>query len=216
RAIRDKHGRTVGVVVVDVTLAALSDFLRKMTLAHQGFVFIVDEHGTLVAASDGPVNGEDGRRLAPSESSSVAGKAAQLLLAQNPQSAHAIDVAGAPARAIVAPLRPHRGIDWKVIAILPESEFMAAAYTAQRRGVMLASVAGLASVAVGWMLARRLSGPLERLSAHVRRVGQGDFSAQLRLQAAKELVELSNELNKMSGELRRRMELERGLALATE
>src|SRR6185436_10407004 len=45
RAIRDAHGKLLGVVVIDVTLSAISEFLRKQDFAASGAIFILDQDG---------------------------------------------------------------------------------------------------------------------------------------------------------------------------
>src|SRR5262249_11002227 len=49
RSINDEDTRTVrGVLVIDVTLGALSGFLKRLPLAQQGSIFITDETNHLV------------------------------------------------------------------------------------------------------------------------------------------------------------------------
>ena len=57
------------------TLGSLSEHLKKLPPTRTGSAFIVDELGLLVAASDGPVNSADGRRLAPADSTSAVARA---------------------------------------------------------------------------------------------------------------------------------------------
>src|SRR5262249_37327111 len=73
-----------------------------------------------------------------------------------------------------------------------------------------------ASLALGLLLARRLSRPILNLTNHVKRVGQGELDARLNLKGAKELVVLSEEINYMTRGLRQRMALEHSLAVAME
>jgi hypothetical protein len=48
------------VLVIDATLGALSQFLRRLEIAQRGHVFIVDDAGRLVAASHGAVTDDKG------------------------------------------------------------------------------------------------------------------------------------------------------------
>jgi sigma-B regulation protein RsbU (phosphoserine phosphatase) len=77
-------------------------------------------------------------------------------------------------------------------------------------------VAIAGATVLGLTFSRRLSRPLRKLSAHVARVGGGDFEARLQLTEARELRQLSDDINKMAAGLKQRMELEQALALADE
>jgi sigma-B regulation protein RsbU (phosphoserine phosphatase) len=99
--------------------------------------------------------------------------------------------------------------------VLPEASFLARAQNTQDRAILLATAAVLGALVLGLLLSRRLAGPLLRLTAHVARLGSGDFAGQLELGQAKELRQLSTELNRMATGLKHRMELQQSLAVAT-
>lgn len=79
--------------------------------------------------------------------------------------------------------------------------------TYRRIGMIWASMAGLALLAVGlvWMLARRqarrLTAPLETLSRGARRLGEGDFSVRVSPVAIPEIDSVSDSLNTTAGRL---------------
>jgi hypothetical protein len=78
RAIRTSAAEpeVVGVLVIDVTLGALSGFLKRLPFAEQGFIFITDDTHQLVASSHGAVNSPDGERLALGDHAHPAARAA--------------------------------------------------------------------------------------------------------------------------------------------
>jgi sigma-B regulation protein RsbU (phosphoserine phosphatase) len=221
RPIRRADGGLRGVLVIDATLAALNDFLRRLDIAEHGRVFIVDGQGRLVAASHGRVTDEKGECYALASAPEPAAKAlgsavsADDLLADKTRNLK-LSIAGSPARARITPLRPYPGIDWRVIAILPESAFLAQAHAVRRGAIIAGGVATVASLVLGTLLARRISHPVLSMTRHVKRVGAGDFESRLDLRSAKELAVLSEELNAMAAGLRQRMELEQSLAVAME
>jgi sigma-B regulation protein RsbU (phosphoserine phosphatase) len=226
RSISSRDGKLLGVLVIDVTLSALSDHLRKLEIARNGYAFIVDNKGYLVAASDGPVNSWAGERLTPDRSESQAAQAIAELVAPNAQGTDIADsktiktqrvfVGDVPARAMVTEIQPYSGIHWHVVTVLPESSFLATARSLERRATLLAVGSIVVGLAVGMFLSRRLSNPLVRLSEHVAKVGGGDFESRLELGHASELRRLSDEVNRMAGGLKHRMMLEHSLAVAEE
>ncbi len=218
RAIRSEWGEFRGVLVIDVTLGGLSEFLRTLPLSQHGALFIVDERALVVAASEGGVNSPKGERLPLSESASAAGRAAATVLGSGgPTSGmRRVKVESEPVRATVTRLRPYPGIDWRLIALAPERVFLGEAQAARRRLIWVSVAAALGAVLVGVFVSRRISGPLLRLVEHVRKVGGGDFETRLELRAARELTELSGALNTMAGGLKQRMQLQQALSVAEQ
>ncbi len=215
RPVKSADGSTVGVLVVDVTLSALSTFLRDLPLAETGWVFIIDEQNLLVAASRGAVNSPSAERLPIHQADGAAPRAVAAWLDAKSHNNDRIDIAGAVARVNATPLNPYPGIHWKLITVLPESVFLSDVRTMQRRAIAMGSIAVVAALLFGLRLSRRLAQPLVALAAHVGRVGAGEFDARLDLSQARELKQLSGEINKMAAGLKHRIELEQSLALAT-
>ncbi|QOJ16845.1 MAG: SpoIIE family protein phosphatase [Phycisphaeraceae bacterium] len=219
RRVSDPATGLNGVLVIDVALGALSSFIATLPMAEVGAIFIIDEQGLLVASSLGPVNSEAGERLSLRGSAHPAARAVTPIVERAsaaPHSMHRVLVDDAWARAAIVPLKPHAGIDWRVIAVLPESAFMAEAQAVQQRAILLGLIALAAAMLLGFILSRRLADPLVRLADHVRRVASGDFDSRINLRASRELTQLSAELNDMASGLRQRMELQQSLTLATQ
>jgi sigma-B regulation protein RsbU (phosphoserine phosphatase) len=116
----------------------------------------------------------------------------------------------------VEALRAGPGADWRIITVLPESQFLSQAHAMQRRSILLGVLAIAVAIAVGLVFSRRLSQPLLRLTDHASRIGGGDLNARLQfLGGARELQKLAEETNRMAAGLRQRMELEKSLEIAT-
>lgn len=226
RTIKNADGSVAGVLVIDVTLSALSRWLREAPFALRGSLFIVDSTDKLVAASHGAVNSDAGTRLSLRESESSAARAAAVELARSAHrdaglfAAHigltSVTVDGAPARMTVTAATLGPGIDWRVIALLPEAAFLTESQRVRSRATWFALAASAASVLLGLRVASALARPVVTLTDHVRRVGAGDFESRVNLNAARELAVLSEELNRMSAGLKQRLELQQAIAVATE
>jgi sigma-B regulation protein RsbU (phosphoserine phosphatase) len=243
RVINDPEtGRYVGVLTIDVTLSALSDFLTQLPLAKTGRIYVIDNTGMMVAASHSAVNSTKGERLSLAQSpDDVARGLAGALQAQSPTEARQattavsapatistlaaissatqtlrVPVDGRPSRARVTAYSPYPGIDWRIITVMPETAFLADARQAQRRAVAIAGGAAIGALLLGVLLGRRVSDPLLRLSRHVSSIGAGNFTERLQLRSARELTVLADATNVMAGQLRQRMELEQSLAVANE
>lgn len=191
-----------GVIVVDVTLGALSGFLSRMDLAAYGRVYIVDGDDRLVAASHGRVMGQGEERATLGARLDLTGAGATIN--------------GAAARVRSTNLRPYAGIDWRLVIAVPESAFMREAHAVRRNAVIAGAAVALAGLLLGVWLARSMSKPVVEMTRHVRLVGAGKFDERLNLHAARELTVLSDEINAMAGGLKQRMVLEQSLALAMQ
>ena len=233
RAVHDADNKVVGVLTVDVTLSAISDFLKRQPFSDTGSVFIIDDQGMLVAASSGRVNSAEGTRLPLSGSDSPAARAVAKMAPPTTQSlatsrpfaaalgattaaaSSRINVGNEAMRVSQVRLRPYPGMNWRIITVLPESAFLSQAKGMQRRSIALAAVAVAAAVVLGLVFSRRLSEPIIRLTRHAARIGGGDLDTKLELAGARELQQLAAETNRMAHGLRQRMELEKSMALAT-
>jgi phosphoserine phosphatase RsbU/P len=220
RVASDKGGKPLGVVCVDVTLNDLSSYLKSIRPTPASALFVVDEQGLLVAASHGGVM-RDGKRAAMANSDDAFASRLGYAIAGTDKSdqiadSMAVDVAHVPMRVRLQKIAPYPGVRWQIVAAIPEADLLKNAHETQRRSILLASVVALGGVAVAWMISRRISGSILAIQKHVDRVADGDFSTRIKVGGARELVELSNDLNAMSADLKNRTELMQSLRLATE
>lgn len=217
RAIRNADGSMDGALVIDVTLDGLSSFLRSTEIASKGYVFIADDQSLLVAASKGPVVSEKGDRIRLKDNGTAVGAALGVFHAAQPTASDgALDIDGVRHRAAIRALAPAPGINWFVIAVLPESTFMREAAASERRGILFAVGIGAASLMVALALSRRLARPVQQLAEHASRIGAGDLQSRLTLDGAREFAALAIQTNQMAEGLAHRIELERALAIAQE
>jgi sigma-B regulation protein RsbU (phosphoserine phosphatase) len=94
--------------------------------------------------------------------------------------------------------------------------FLADAQAVQKRAIIMGVTAVLGALVLGLMLSRSISNPIMRLREHAQRIGKGDFDSRLEVNAARELHDLSSDLNQMAGDLKAGMDLRQSLAVATE
>ncbi len=96
---------------------------------------------------------------------------------------------------------PVSNLDWVVIVQKPRDEAYRGVYEAQRTARMLALLAVLLSIAISIYAARRITNPLEILTASSRAIASGDFSQRVKLKTRTEIGELAATFNTMSEEL---------------
>lgn len=222
---RDDTGAILGVTNCELTLADISAFLARLEVGKTGKAFIVERNGNLVATSVGLSCMKDGQgRLPAREAGDAQIAAAAEALEQRFTSLDAIKgvsrdtatLAGEPMELVVSPFSHGRNLDWLIITLVPENDFLADVHRSRQRALAVAIVAVTAALVVGVLLAFWLARPILAVVEHARRVGGGDLDARLIRHDNREMMQLSTALNDMADGLRDRMRLRHALSLAME
>ncbi|MEW5772280.1 MAG: ATP-binding protein [Thermodesulfobacteriota bacterium] len=111
----------------------------------------------------------------------------------------------APGIAAAAALR---GKPWTVVYSMPAGEFLSGVVGQLFVAALLLCLIGVAVVLVSLFIAGRIAGPISRLAEVARRLGRGDFTVQAQASSGDEIGMLSEDFNRMTAALRRRMDLE--------
>src|SRR5436309_6161183 len=96
---------------------------------------------------------------------------------------------------------PVGNLDWAVIVQKPRDEAYRGVFEMQRSARLLALMAILLSVGISIFAARRITNPLEILTASSRAIARGDFSHRVQLASRTEIGELAATFNTMSEDL---------------
>lgn len=220
-----RAGEAIGVINAELSLYDISRFLRNVSIGRDGRGFVMDRQGLLVAAStDAPQTDQVGRQILASSSTDpyIAAVATQLDVAfgelihvQTPYR-DTVMIGADRYLYMVSPYVSDRCMDWLIVTLLPETEFMADVEAGRLRGTVIGLVAVALSVALGIGLAGAMVRPILALVAHVRQVGEGTLENDIRLDDTPELARLSKEINTMVTGLRDRLRMRHSLALAME
>ena len=222
---RDAHGNVAGVINCELTLADISAFLQRLQVGKTGLAFIVERDGSLVANSVGLDCMKDGAERLPATEASdprIAGAAGQLRRAFGPLESidgmrvtH-VDVDGAPAQIVVSSFRNRRNLDWLIVTLVPDADFLADVQGSRNRNMLIGSGAVLAALALGVLVAMWLVRPILAVVAHAERVGRGELDARIDRHDNREVSQLTGALNDMADGLQDRLRLRHALNLAME
>ncbi|MEM9065188.1 MAG: SpoIIE family protein phosphatase [Planctomycetota bacterium] len=217
RAISGPDGQLAGVLSVDVTLGALSDFLARVPIAEQGTLLLADEGGMLLASSDAPVLDSDGNRrsieaaMLEIDARLDRSQERPLLSARH----HGL-LLGEPARYATVSMSA-AGFDGLTLLIgIPEDYLFAGV---ARTRVRLLATGGIVIVVVGalsFVLSSSLAQRMRAVNTHVRAVSQGRFESRLDERGPSEWQILAGDLNRMAGDLETYVETQKGLEVAME
>ena len=139
-AVRDSKHRLQGVVTVDFTLEGIARFLETVEIVQGGMVALFDSDGNLLAGKRGP------------------GLEAAVIATQAKRS----EVAVAEEKWAVAarPLALGAGLEWSVVAAVPEEVFMGPVYANRRAGIAIALGGVVLALIAGTLISTAIARPL--------------------------------------------------------
>jgi sigma-B regulation protein RsbU (phosphoserine phosphatase) len=226
--VLDSAGQIRGVLSVDFDLHALSQFIAQLSVSENSRFTLFTDDGLLLATPGMDTNvgqrpaAQDALvKLADLQDPGLHALDAQRgrLHAQDPQNAFTLfefrDDAGREQFASITAFAVG-DLLWMVGATAPTSDFLAEVWSSQRIALMAAAMALGLAVLLSIALARRVSGPVQSLTAFMQGVGEGELGIPASFTGSREFNQLSVALNKMIGSLRDHVRLRHSLQVATD
>jgi len=223
--IRNSAGAITGVLNCELTLADISTFLKQLQIGKTGKAFILERDGNLVANSEGLRCMKENVNRLPAEQAEDPwiAQAAHVLRShfgelRSISDSHRIntEIAGRPMRLAVSPYRNRNNLDWLVVTLVPDADFLADIEQNRNKGILLAAAAVLLMLVLSIGIVIWLMRPFLAMVKHVRGIGEGQLENRIELTNNLEMAQLSEALNRMMDDLRDRIQLRRSLALAME
>ena len=190
-------GRGAGVTFAEVNLKLIWDVISTIKVGKDGYAYVVDREGRLIAHPDISLvlRNTDLSRLP---------QVAAALSAARPNATTAMPVPAATdpsGRAMLAAYAPIQRLGWLVFVELPLEEALAPLYAtvAQTIGVLLGGLALCAGA--GFLLTRRMIGPIRRLQEGAMRLGAGDLSYRIDVRTGDEIERLAASFNSMARQI---------------
>lgn len=206
----------LGVVSVDIFVSHIGDFLDKLRIGETGLSFIIERSGLLVASStdEAPFTDleedEAQRRLHATESAIPMIRYAAEYLAEQLDDYHHIigeeqfkfEIEGRRHFLKVAPVRDACGVDWLVVVVVPESDFMAQIHANNRTTALLIGLALIAAIVSGIITAQGVTSPILRLNASTQALARGEWDVTGNAEWISEISELSQSFDTMAEQLK--------------
>lgn len=212
--IHDRQGRVIGVVGSDLSLLEIRDFLNSLKIGETGETFIVERDGSLIAASTDELpfqslrSGEAERLLAKDSQDPLIRATAQYLIqkfgsfADLEQAKLTFAVDNKRQFLQVTPFQDERGIDWLVVVVIPEADFMEQIQANTRLTILLCTVALIVAIVVGILTARWITKPILALSRAAEALTAGDWDQPVTIHRSGELGILAHAFNRMREQLK--------------
>ncbi|MEG4571438.1 ATP-binding protein [Microcoleus sp. N3A4] len=218
--IYNKDKKLLGVTFASVTLSEIDQFLNCIKIGKSGKLFIVDRAGLLVATStpEKPFtissDGKEQKRLKATDSNAPLIQLTAKYLnsnfgnLKNIQQTSQLDflIDGKRQFLQVTPLRDDDGLDWLIVVVVPEADFMEQIDANTRTTILLCMAALVLAIIVGILTARWVTRPILRLNQAAKDIAQGDWNHAVELDRTDELGELATSFNQMAGQLKESFE----------
>ncbi|MDF0556477.1 adenylate/guanylate cyclase domain-containing protein [Kamptonema sp. UHCC 0994] len=214
--VYDSQGQLVGVLSTNLLLAQLNQFLNGLSISKSGEAFIIERSGDLVASSTAeipavkvPGKEEPGRLKALDSKEPIIRFTAQKLQEQSntfiqiqkPQQFQFV-LNGKTQLVQISPLQQVKGLDWLIVVVIPEEDFMAQIYENTRNTILFVIVALGIAIAIGIQTANWITRPLLRMSQASTEIAQGNLDQQIETSPIIEIDILSQSFNDMSRQLK--------------
>ena len=215
RPVYTKNRELIGVIGVDQRLTQISDFLRQLNVSRSGRIFIIERSGLIVASSSSEkpftIVSEKAQRLAAINSSDrQIQSTAQYLLRHfggdfnNVKDTQQLDFLLNQERQFVQvlPWKDEWGLDWLVVVVVPESDFMGQINANTRTTVLFCLGALIVATVLGFYTSRLITSPIALLSTASSAIASGKFDRTVEVSGHNELGVLSQSFNDMAQQLR--------------
>lgn len=221
----DANGTLLGIVGNELSLDDISAFLGKLRIGKTGLAFLVDQDGTLIACSTGsPVTDANHKTVrawlaADPRIAAIAQYLREVKMSPADASGSArrpVELNGTNFMIKAARFAGGTGLRWIIVLAVPDDDFVGPIRQAKWTALGVSSaVVGLVML-FGLFVAKRMTRPILALTAHARKIGEGQLDGKISLDQSPELCILSWEINAMTADLRDRLRLRQSMALAME
>ncbi|MDZ8053507.1 MAG: EAL domain-containing protein [Aulosira sp. ZfuVER01] len=217
RPVYHQTGTLLGVTNATLSLKQLGDFLHRLKISRSGKTFIIERSGNLVASStvEQPftLSQEGGKekykRLgAIASSDRITRQTAQYLLENfsNLQNIHSsqhleFEIAGQRQFIQLMPFSDGYGLNWLIVVVVPEADFMDLIEANKRTTILLCIGALLLATVSGVMTSHYITRPILHLSAASKDIADGKLDQMVTVEGIKEVRVLAQAHNQMATQL---------------
>ncbi|MBD1887158.1 ATP-binding protein [Microcoleus vaginatus] len=202
-----------GVLIAALRLDSIGQFLNSLKIGKSGQTFIIERNGTLLATStpEKPFRTQNGKKelFKVTESSDPVTQTTAKYLENHFQNLHQItkaqqlnfEINGKQQFLKVLPFQDGKSLDWLIVVVVPEADFMQQIHAGNRTTVLLCLAAlGMATV-LGILTSRWIIQPLIKLKNAAIALSEGQFDQTVKLDRSDELGVLAAAFNSMAAQL---------------
>lgn len=211
----DQTGQFQGVLSSDLSLVAINDFLSNIKIGNHGEAFIIERSGMIVASSSSEVafidsaDGNDKKRLKATESNN---QLIQFTAQHLTSSFTNLNKINTPIQieftieskrqfAQVTPFQDKFGLNWLIVVVVPESDFMEQINANTQTTVLLCIGALIVSIGIGVFTTLWITEPILQLNTAAKKIAQGEWDTKIENKRFDEVGQLAESFNQMTSQL---------------
>lgn len=214
RLVHDQNQKFQGILAAEIKLEDLQRFLQGLRISKSGIAFVIDREGGLIASSsaekpyryDAEQPKIKQRRAIDKENPLVHAAYTRLTqdgglleLRQPKYTNTALN--GVKHFVQAVPYQDQRGLDWLVVVVIPESDFMADIHHNITITLLLCIATATISIIGGIITVRRIAQPISRLNDSAQAIAAGNFAQSVSVEGIDELERLGQSFNQMAQQL---------------
>ncbi|GAK60583.1 PAS modulated sigma54 specific transcriptional regulator, Fis family [Candidatus Vecturithrix granuli] len=221
--VYNDSGTLEGVFGVSLILADINEFLKNLKVGTSGQTFIMEQSGLLISTSSTEtgmlVNGETAERVHATESENpfirltvqyLKESGSDPLPHEKPtpvsikhiRSFDLVEIDGKRQFGQVTPFQDKWGLDWLIVVLIPEDEFMMQVYANTQQTFILSLLALFVAVGIGGITARWVIRPLARLNIAAQALARGEWEQHVLIDREDEVGQLAKSFHTMATQLR--------------
>jgi len=185
----------IGVVSAEADLSFLWEVIGKIHFGTEGYAYLVDERGNLIAHKDATLV------LKQPDLRQVNGVQRFLRNRKGADFAPANEGRGLTSGRVLVTYAPVPELGWAVVLEEPVETALANVEVVKRSAVIFLIVGLLIGAAVIAWVSQKITSPIQRLRRDVATIGNGNLEHRATIKTGDEIEELANEFNKMTGAL---------------
>jgi PAS domain S-box-containing protein len=101
----------------------------------------------------------------------------------------------------VNPIQDKSELDWLIVTVVPEADFMTQIHATTRTTILLCIMALIGSTGIGIITARWITKPILRLNTAAKDIAKGEWNKTVESERSDEIGELTNSFNRMAVQL---------------
>ncbi len=204
--VYDHNHKLLGVIGTDMILSDISKFLRTLKIGKTGQTFIITRTGKLVASSQtipsSPPNqvNNSAHQLIQSTTQYLSNQFGNLNQIHQLQQLEFIFQKQREFLQVL-PYQDQLGLDWLIVVIVPEDDFMAQIDANTNSTIILCILALAIATGLGVLTARIIQKPIYRLSEAYQALADGQLDQKVSGSSIQELEKLALCFNQMADKL---------------
>lgn len=214
--VYDHNQQLLGVCATDFILSVeLDAFLNRLKIGKTGETFIIERSGLLISSSTSNEEallvgeGANVQRLRATQSHNrlVRETAHHLVKTfgdlHQIQSAQQFSFTSQGKQLVqISPFQDQHGLDWLIVVVVPEADFMERIHTGTYITVLLCFIALIVATRIGVLTAHHITSPLLQLNQAAKRIAAGDWGHTINVVQNNEVGELARSFNQMVNQLK--------------